>query len=278
MIYFLADAHLGSLAIDRGWAHQKKLIRMLEMMSEDAVSIYMLGDMFDFWMEYFIHDKAKRQYHPFCKELRKLHKKGIHVHFFTGNHDLWTFGGLNKLTRVEVHYEPETIIRYGKTLYLAHGDGIIPSKWENLLSLAARRQVRKYQLLNRIFNNGFLQFLFRCLPPRIGNKIGYGWAKKSRIKEYENPCPFKGENKEELILFAKEQEKQGNHRDYYIFGHRHIELDQELSNGSRVVMLGDCFERYTYAKLDKHGNLTLHNFEEDLEDEQLQQPAENNAQ
>ena len=67
MIYFLSDAHLGSLAIERGWAHQKKVIDMLEMMSKDAVSIYMLGDMFDFWMEYFIHDKSKRQYSPFFR-------------------------------------------------------------------------------------------------------------------------------------------------------------------------------------------------------------------
>ena len=50
MIYFLSDAHLGSLAIEKGWAHQKKLIDMLEEMSKDAASIYMLGDMFDFWM------------------------------------------------------------------------------------------------------------------------------------------------------------------------------------------------------------------------------------
>ena len=69
MIYFLSDAHLGSLAIERGWAHQKKLIDLLEEMSKDAVSIYMLGDMFDFWMEYFIRDKGKHQYDPFFKEL-----------------------------------------------------------------------------------------------------------------------------------------------------------------------------------------------------------------
>ena len=132
MIYFLSDAHLGSLAIDRSWAQQKKLINMLEEMSKDAVSIYMLGDMFDFWFEYYIHDPLKRQYHPFCKELRKLSKKGIHIHIFTGNHDLWTFGGLASLTGAEIHYEPCTIIRYGKAIYLAHGDGLLPSNWETI--------------------------------------------------------------------------------------------------------------------------------------------------
>ena len=132
MIYFLSDAHLGSLAIEKGWAHQKKLIDMLEEMSKDAASIYMLGDMFDFWMEYFIHDKRKHQYAPFFKELRKLSKQGIHVHIFTGNHDLWTFGGMAQLSYAEIHYEPCTILRYGKAIYLAHGDGLLPSNWESL--------------------------------------------------------------------------------------------------------------------------------------------------
>ena len=261
MIYFLSDAHLGCLAIERGWAQQKKLIDMLEMMSEDAASIYMLGDMFDFWMEYFIHDKKKREFSPFFKELRKLAKKGIHVHIFTGNHDMWTFGGMAKWSNAEIHFEPCSIMRYGKTLYLSHGDGVLPSNWEEHYPSHVRKQIKRFMRLRKIFKNPTLQFLFRCLPPQWGNKLGYNWAKKSRLKEIANPCPFKGENKEELVLFAKEQERQGNLRDYYIFGHRHIELDLQIAQDCRVVFLGDCFQQWTYAKLDHHGRLTLHNYE-----------------
>jgi UDP-2,3-diacylglucosamine hydrolase len=115
--------------------------------------------------------------------------------------------------------------------------------------------------LRKMFHNSTLQFLFRCLPPEWGNWLGYNWAKRSRLKELEHPCPFKGEKKEELVLFAKEQEKQKNHRDYYIFGHRHIELDMQITKDSRVIILGDCFKQWTYAKLDNRGNLTMHNFD-----------------
>ncbi len=262
MIYFLSDAHLGSLAIEKGWAHQKKLIDMLEEMSKDAASIYMLGDMFDFWMEYFIHDKRKHQYAPFFKELRKLSKQGIHVHIFTGNHDLWTFGGMAQLSYAEIHYEPCTILRYGKAIYLAHGDGLLPSNWESLYPKDVKKKIKRFMRLKDIFRSPFLQFCFRCLPPSWGNKFGYEWAKRSRLKEIAKPCPYKGEDKEELVLYAKEQEKQHNHRDYYIFGHRHIELDLQISKDSRVVILGDCFKEFTYAKLDHKGNLTLHNYEQ----------------
>ena len=262
MIYFLSDAHLGSLAIERGWTHQKKLIDMLEMMSKDAASIYMLGDMFDFWCEYFRHDHAKRQYAPFVKEIRSLIKRGIHVHFFIGNHDLWTFGGLAKMTGMEVHYEPCTISRYGKTIFLSHGDGLLPSNWEKLYPKAVQKKIRSFMRLRKLFRSPTAQFLFRCLPPSWGNKFGYAWAKKSRLKDIANPCPYKGEDKEELVLFAKDQEKQHNHRDYYIFGHRHIELDLQIASGSRVVILGDCMEQWTYAKLDNKGHLTLCNYEQ----------------
>jgi UDP-2,3-diacylglucosamine hydrolase len=104
-----------------------------------------------------------------------------------------------------------------------------------------------------------LQFFFRLLPPSLANNFGYEWARKSRLKELEHPCPYKGEDKEELVLFAKEQEKLGNHHDFYIFGHRHIELDLMLSRDSRIMILGDCWQQFTYAKMDNQGNTMLNN-------------------
>ncbi len=260
MIYFLSDAHLGSRAIERGWAQQKRVIDMLEEMSRDAVSIYLLGDMFDFWMEYYRHDRSKRAFAPFFRELKSLTRRGIHVHFFIGNHDLWTFGGIEEMTGCEVHYHPAAIHRYGKSLYLCHGDGVMPSNWQTLYPKPVVKKIKRFIFLRRIFHTPFLQSCFRCLPPRWGNHFGYEWAKKSRLKELAHPCPYKGEDKEELVLYAKEQERLGNHHDYYIFGHRHIELDLQIAPSSRVIILGDCFSQFTYARLDPKGNLTLNNF------------------
>ena len=262
MIYFLSDAHLGSLATERGWVQQSKLINLLEEMRKDAVSIYLLGDMFDFWMEYYCHDKKKRDFAPFFKELRKLTENGIHVHFFTGNHDMWTFGGIHQLCGAEIHYSPTTITRYGKKLFLCHGDGLMPSNWKSLYPKPIVRKIKRFMFLQKIFHSSFLQFCFRCLPPSWGNFFGYNWAKKSRLKEIANPCPYKGEDQEELVLFAKEQEELGNHHDYYIFGHRHIELDLQIRKDSRVVILGDCFRQWTYAKLDHKGQLSMDNYEQ----------------
>ena len=61
-----------------------------------------------------------------------------------------------------------------------------------------------------------------------------------------------------LLFFGKEQ--LGNHHDYYIFGHRHIELDLMLSRDSRIMILGDCWQQFTYAQMDNY-ELRIMNFE-----------------
>ena len=226
MTYFLSDAHLGSRAITNPEAHQQTIITMLNNMAKDATAIYLLGDIFD---------------------------------FFIGNHDIWTFGWLAQQTGVQVHRKPTTITINGKRIFLAHGDGLVPSNYLQQLPKTFQKKVKQFIFLRKVFHNPFLQFLFRLLPPTWGNAFGYNWAKNSRLKELAKPCPYKGEDKEELVLFAKEQEQLGNHHDYYIFGHRHIELDLMLSRDSRIIILGDCWQQFTFAQMDKLGNTILNN-------------------
>ena len=51
-VYFLSDAHLGSLAIPHGRTQERRLVRFLDSIKEKASAVYLLGDMFDFWNEY----------------------------------------------------------------------------------------------------------------------------------------------------------------------------------------------------------------------------------
>lgn len=260
MVYFLSDAHLGSRAIENPHVHQEKLVAMLQSMAKDASAIYLLGDIFDFWCEYFWCDTSKEQYHPFLQTLKEITAQGIEIHFFIGNHDIWTFGWLAKETGVVIHRKPESIEIAGKKVFLGHGDGLVPSNYIEQLPKNIQKKIRQFIFLRKIFHSLICQALFRLVPPAWGNEFGYEWAKNSRLKELAHPCPYKGEENEELVLFAKEQEQKGNHHDYYIFGHRHIELDLMLSKNSRMMILGDCWQQFTYAEMDNFG-LRIMNFE-----------------
>ena len=47
-IYFLSDAHLGSLAIPHSRMQERRLVRFLDGIKDRAEAVYLLGDMFDF--------------------------------------------------------------------------------------------------------------------------------------------------------------------------------------------------------------------------------------
>ena len=234
--------------------HEKKVADVLLRLSADATAVYLLGDWFDFWYEY-VWRKPK-EYNLTLETLRGLTQKGIEIHFFTGNHDIWTFGWLQNQTGIVLHRRPEILTINGKRCMLAHGDGLVPTDIMSRYPKEIRRKLRRFMRLRRVFHNPVLQHLFRLIPPAWGNRLGYGWAKRSREKELAHPCGYKGENQEELVLFAKEHEKT-KHLDYYIFGHRHIELDLQLATSARVIILGDMFRLYTYATMDEKGEVEL---------------------
>ena len=264
MVYFLSDAHIGSRAVDDA-SHQQRFVDLLQQLAKDATAIYLLGDIFDFWAEYFWRDRSKAEYEPVLSCLRSLTSRGIDVHYFIGNHDIWTYGELARLTGVTIHRRPEIMTISGKRCFLAHGDGLVPSGYLDQFPREVRKKIRSFMRLRRLFHNPVAQFFFRLVPPSLGNRIGYNWAKRSRLKELADPCGYKGENREELVLFAKEQDNsqlstinsQLSTINYFIFGHRHIELDLELASGARVIILGDCFRQWTYAAMDDNGKLQL---------------------
>ena len=51
-IYFASDFHLGVPTHEESLKREKLIVSWLESTKEDAKSIYLLGDIFDFWFEY----------------------------------------------------------------------------------------------------------------------------------------------------------------------------------------------------------------------------------
>ncbi len=235
-VYFLSDAHLGSLAIEHGRTHERRLVRFLDSIKDKADAIYLLGDMFDFWDEFkYVVPKG---YTRFLGKISELTDKGVEVHFFTGNHDLWTYGYLEQECGMIVHKKPLTTEIMGKVFFLAHGDGLGDPD-------------RKYQLLRRIFHSRTCQKLLNFIHPRWSMALGLNWAKHSRLKRADGKeVPYLGEDKEYLVQYTKEYMKTHADIDFFLYGHRHIELDLMLSHKTRMMILGDWVWQFTYAVWD----------------------------
>ena len=235
-IYFLSDAHLGSLAIEHSRTQERRLVNFLDQIKDKAAAIYLLGDMFDFWYEF--KTVVPKGYTRFLGKLSELTDMGVEIHFFTGNHDIWCDDYLEKECGLIIHKKPLTTELYGKEFYLAHGDGLgDPDK--------------KFQFLRSLFHNKILQALFSCIHPRWSIAFGLNWAKHSRLKRENGKEPdYMGEGKEYLVLYTKEYLKSHPDINFFIYGHRHIELDLQLSKTSRVLILGDWISLFTYAVFD----------------------------
>ena len=91
--------------------------------------------------------------------------------------------------------------------------------------------------------------MFQWIPPDIGQNFGYNWSKNNRLKIRDIENKYQGEENETLVIFAKNYVK-SHEVDFLIFGHRHIELDLQLKNQSRIIILGDFVGIFYYGIFD----------------------------
>lgn len=234
-IFFASDLHLGSTVMGDPLVREKRFVGWLDSIKEEAKAIYLMGDIFDFWFEY--KKVIPKGFSRFLGKLAELSDAGIEIHFFTGNHDVWAFDYLPKEMGVIVHREPLITELYDKNFYLAHGDGLGDS------SLS-------FRIIRAIFHNKVCQFLFTILPTNWGISFAHWWSSHNREKDIEESSDYLGEDKEHLVLFAKDYLKKHPGINFFVFGHRHIMLDLQIEKQSRVVILGDWLEHFSYAVYD----------------------------
>lgn len=255
-IYFLSDVHLGSPShikkpensssslsfpdsskkTDNYYPDheiERKLCRWFDMVKVDAKTIYLLGDIFDFWIEY--KYVVPRGFTRVLGKIGELTDSGIEIHFFIGNHDLWLSDYLEKETGMIVHKQPLIQDIYGKKFFMSHGDGLGDDS-------------KSFKFIRFIFHNKWCQKAFRTLHPRWALSIAHKWSQHSR--QTGEIIDYLGEDKEHLVQFAKHQLKESPDINFFIFGHRHIMLDLMLSPSSRIIVLGDWITLFSYAVFD----------------------------
>lgn len=241
-IYFASDFHLGVNGIHSSEQREKFLVQWLTEIEKDAAEIFLLGDIFDFWFEY--KRTVPKGFVRLLGKLADLHDKGIPVHVFIGNHDMWMFDYLPKETGIKMYREPIEREINGKKFFIGHGDGLGPGD-------------RGYKMIKKIFRNKVCQWMFARLHPNFGIGLANYFSRSSRKKtKHENM--YLGDEKEYLVQYILEKEKK-SHFDFYVFGHRHLPIEKMIGN-SKYLNLGDWIEFYTYAVFDGE-NLEMNKYQ-----------------
>ena len=233
-IYFASDFHLGAPNHKKSLERERRIISWLDEIKEDAAEIYLVGDIFDFWYEW--KQAVPRGHVRILGKLAEICDAGTPVHFFTGNHDIWTFGYLEEEIGMKVFRNPIQVNLQGKACFIGHGDGLGPGDY-------------KYKQLKKVFTSRICQWLFSRLHPNASFGIANYFSSKSRIANKEKDAVFNGEENEWLVDYSKEILEK-THYDYFIFGHRHLPLDIRLSKTSRYINLGEWLTYNSFGVLE----------------------------
>jgi UDP-2,3-diacylglucosamine hydrolase len=242
-IYFLSDFHLGAPSPASSLEREKIIVQFLDEIKNDATEIFLVGDLFDFWYEY--RKVVPKGYTRLFGKLAELSDRGIPMHFFVGNHDMWMRDYFQKELNIPVYFVPKEFERNGKLFLIGHGDGLGPGD-------------HGYKRLKKLFRNPVSKWLFGILPPVAGMGLANYLSRRSRAQTGVSEEVFLGEDKEWLIIYSREILAKKN-IDFFVFGHRHLAIDYRLNDKSRYINLGDWIRYFTYAVFDGE-DLTLRSY------------------
>lgn len=239
MYYFASDIHLGLPAGIDPAGREQLFVRWLAEVAQDAEAIFLVGDIFDFWYEY--RHVVPKGFTRTLGKLSELTDRGIPIHFFGGNHDIWTFRYLHDECGITLHHAPYTSFElYGQRVIIGHGDVLGPRP-------AGQR------ILSGVFRNRLLRTLFSTLHPYWAMSLGHGWSQSNRASRPVSH-QFRGED-EPIVRFAHHyqhahQEAPAN---LFVCGHIHCAELFPLQEGGEIAFLGEWIEHPTYGQLSPEG-------------------------
>lgn len=233
-IYFASDQHFGAPTIEKSSVREKKFVTWLDSIKNDAEVIFLLGDLFDFWFEY--KKVVPKGFVRVLGKLAELRDSGIQIHFFVGNHDLWMQDYFETELNIPIYHSPKEFTFNNQIFLMGHGDGLGPGD-------------KGYKRMKKVFTNPFSKWLYRWLHPDIGVKLAQYLSVKNKLISGEEDVKFLGEENEWLVQYCKRKLRE-KHYDYFIFGHRHLPLEIELSKNSKYINTGDWITHFTYGIFD----------------------------
>jgi UDP-2,3-diacylglucosamine hydrolase len=233
-VVFLSDAHLGALPREAEASRERRLTSFLASLPGRASSLYIVGDLFDFWYEY--RTAIPRRLFGTLSALQRVREAGIEIVYLNGNHDFWLGTFMAEELGIRTVDGAVTVEQQGRKLWVHHGDGLVGGDLG-------------YKFLRSVLRSPAAIGAYGWLHPDLGIPLAHAVSEMSRRSRGEPELrPEKLWNE-----IAKPRFEEGY--DGVIIGHFHHAYEQR-ENGRELFILGDWIERFTYLELED-GKLAL---------------------
>ena len=244
-VYFMSDAHLGARYVTDSQAHERRVVSFLDSIKGKCAALYLLGDMLDYWYEY--SNLVPKGHVRFLGKLAELSDSGIKIYWMLGNHEVML--GDEMLNEIGMTVLDGKCVRtvMGKKFLLSHGDDVAEPR-------------SSYKFMKWCFRSGLCRWLFELIHPVFATKVGTGWSKSNRQRRVVSAEDI-ARVKQYAITGLEKDVAAGCEFDYAVFGHLHSQGEAVLSNGARVLMLGEWISGSSYVEFDgQEANLKKFNF------------------
>lgn len=226
--FFISDLHLGA-ATRAALPHRAESFRdFLRFAAPRASHLFLLGDLFEFWMEY-RHFIPKSEFRTLAA-LEAVRAAGVEVHYLAGNHDFALGDFFSRQLGMQVHAGPLALALQGKRLLLLHGDGLAPSD-------------RAYRLLKRVLVHPLAGKAFRLLHPDLGMRLAGAVGQGSRDRHGYRPRKLDEYERAARALLAEGH-------DIVMHGHTHQGFVKRFPEGV-YVNSGEWMRRLQFVELEE---------------------------
>lgn len=204
-------------------AIQDILIGLLHGEARRAAAVYILGDLFEYWVG---DDMVPPEFSPVLDAIRALSGSGVPVFFQRGNRDFLIGAALARRCGLQLLPDPTVVELHGRRVVLTHGD------------LLCTADVG-YQRFRRVVHNRPLQRLFLALPRAARRRIAASLRARTQQAVRGKPAAVMDVDPAAARALL---EQHGAH--WIIHGHTHRPAIHDLDDtntGRLRIDLGDWY-------------------------------------
>lgn len=226
--YFIADLHLSET--------QPKLtalfVAFMQQQAPQAEAVYILGDLFDFWIG---DDEKSDLIEQVRTQIRQLTEQGIPCYFQHGNRDFLIGKQFARSCGLQLLPDYHLVDLYGEPTLLCHGDTLCIDDV-------------KYQTYRKKVHQPWRQWLFLHLPLKVRLKIAEKIRHKSRTDKQQKSAEIMDVNPDFVQhIFAQFKVKR------MIHGHTHRQKIHQIPPHFERVVLGDWGETASILEVTPQG-------------------------
>ncbi len=219
---FIADAHLRHPDDD----NYKNLLKFLEQEQGNLDALFLLGDIFEFWIGY--RSIVFSEHLPLLSRLQQLSNSGCRLYYVEGNHDFNLGSFFTETLKCTVIPNQEIVTFGQQKIFICHGD-------------LANPEAKGYLRLRAFWRSGLIRFISKIVPPDSAWRFGNFLCDLSRKKKRQQQDPSAV-----VIPYAKKSLALG--ADSFVCGHFHYPLQKNIEEG-RVTVLGDWVKQFSFLEV-----------------------------